>query len=293
MSSESEPIHENDPTPNAQQKPDAQQAEDNPNMSGAASVSSPPPSKTHCDITCKTEKNFWDHIKTGAELIGIVLLAIYTAYTIKMYCANKKSADAAKSAADTAVSQLELAERPWLNASFDISGPFDWDVNGANIRLVWHIVNSGHSPALKTVVEAYPVDSNFVDGDENPIASRDLACQSATGMIQKFPYYGIAIFPNSPPVTQGAKVTISNQDIAKHHGKGSQTPGIISGPSVVVCIGYKSSFSPKVYHTSYIFSLIYADATTNLPRDDFKVGDNIPAVRLKLRPDFQNPVAAD
>jgi hypothetical protein len=110
MPSESEPIRENNPTPNAERKPDTQQAQSEIDVSRTLGVPSPPPAKTHCAITCKTEKDSWDHAKTGAEIVGIVLLAVYTGYTIKMYQVNKESADAAKSASDTAARQLAAFE---------------------------------------------------------------------------------------------------------------------------------------------------------------------------------------
>src|ERR1700733_1707181 len=49
----------------------------------------PKPSRTHYEITCHKEKNWWDKTKPWVEIAGIVLLAIYTFYTIKMYCANR------------------------------------------------------------------------------------------------------------------------------------------------------------------------------------------------------------
>jgi hypothetical protein len=67
----------------------------------------PPPHAQH-QITCQQEKHWWDKVKHWAEILGIVLLFIYTLYTIKMYRANKDAADAAKSAADTAKNSLDL-----------------------------------------------------------------------------------------------------------------------------------------------------------------------------------------
>jgi len=66
------------------------------------------PSETHQEITSKPEKNWWDKTKPSIEIAGVVLLAIYTGYTIKMYRANKQAADAATSAANTASSQFQL-----------------------------------------------------------------------------------------------------------------------------------------------------------------------------------------
>lgn len=42
-----------------------------------------------------TEKNWWEKVIPFVEICGLQLLAIYTAYTIKMHRANKLAADAA------------------------------------------------------------------------------------------------------------------------------------------------------------------------------------------------------
>src|SRR5450631_1132656 len=60
------------------------------------------PPHCHYEITRKAEKDWWDKSKRWVEIAGLILLGVYTAYTIKMYHANKKSADAATSAANTA-----------------------------------------------------------------------------------------------------------------------------------------------------------------------------------------------
>jgi hypothetical protein len=48
------------------------------------------------------------------EIAGFVVLFVYAIYTIKMYYANRDSADAAKSAAETADKSMKLAYRPRL-----------------------------------------------------------------------------------------------------------------------------------------------------------------------------------
>ncbi|HEY4363540.1 MAG TPA: hypothetical protein VGN17_21415 [Bryobacteraceae bacterium] len=59
--------------------------------------------------------------KRIVETVGVVLLAIYTAFTVGMYCANKTAAEAAKSAAETAsktltssIEQFRTDERAWI-----------------------------------------------------------------------------------------------------------------------------------------------------------------------------------
>jgi hypothetical protein len=118
MTSESDPIPKNELTSDAG-RADVQDSA-NSGISQTSGIA-PPPTKRDCQITLKSEKGFWDNVKTGAEIFGIVLLAVYTVYTIKMYHANKTAADAAKSAADTADHTLknsqmsfEIDQRPYL-----------------------------------------------------------------------------------------------------------------------------------------------------------------------------------
>jgi hypothetical protein len=169
MPLESEPVRENNPAPNTGGKTDTQTPQSNPDIPRTPSVPSFPPSKTHYEITCKAEKDFWNHVKTVAEIIGIILLAVYTAYTIKMYRVNKQAADAAKTAADAAVKQVEIAgsglsatidqfhldQRAWVGVrTFDMLPP---EVSKPlSIKLA--ITNSGKTVGTitSTVVTVYP-----------------------------------------------------------------------------------------------------------------------------------------
>jgi len=56
------------------------------------------------------EKDWWDRWKPLVEIVGIALLAVYTAYTLKMYRANKQSADAARDAAVAAKQSADTQE---------------------------------------------------------------------------------------------------------------------------------------------------------------------------------------
>ena len=151
MTSDSEPIRKNDSTPNTEGKSDVQA--DNPldYVTPPLATSEPPPSPCHYEITCKPEKYWWDKIKPYAEIVGIVLLAVYTAYTIKMYCANKKAADAAYSAADTASKTLRASNRAtWLDqrAWVEIATGDPEDVHlGEPIAFKIQINNTGKTPA--------------------------------------------------------------------------------------------------------------------------------------------------
>lgn len=99
------PIGNNAPTPNAPEESNKQSENSKPQIPPTLAKSELQP---HYEIACKTEKNWWDKIKPFVECVGIILLAIYTCYTIKMYWANKQAADAATTAAKAAQDSADL-----------------------------------------------------------------------------------------------------------------------------------------------------------------------------------------
>jgi hypothetical protein len=104
------------------------------------SIPAPPPAKPHCEITCKAEKTAWDKFKDGAEIIGICLLAVYTWYSIKMYCANRDAANAATSAANTAREALVVGQRAYIVDSFTQKQ------DGALAKVIVKWENRGETP---------------------------------------------------------------------------------------------------------------------------------------------------
>ena len=86
MTSESEPVSKNNQTPDASRKPDTQTAQGNPNIPGGPSISTPRPTKPHCEITCKPEKTFWDHVKTGGNLRHNSSCGLYRVHDQDLLC---------------------------------------------------------------------------------------------------------------------------------------------------------------------------------------------------------------
>jgi hypothetical protein len=170
MPLDAEPVGQSDQAPDAT-KAENQANQTNPDVPIRPSALAPPPAKPHCEITCKTEKTRWDKFKDSAEIIGICLLAVYTGYTIKMYRANKKAANAADSAARTAAQSLQLDQRAWVGPN-EITHP-QFIVErvpvfvkvGRKTTLGVVIINSGKSPALavesKTNIKAMPASETF------------------------------------------------------------------------------------------------------------------------------------
>ena len=76
-----------------------------------------------------------------------VATAFYTFYARKQLKAINDQLPELRASAETAKTQLELEERPWVDARITLDGPLTFDVNGANIPLRFDLRNTGRSPA--------------------------------------------------------------------------------------------------------------------------------------------------
>ena len=115
MASDSQTSGKDNNAPNTQSKSNINT--DNPKNRITPTPSEPGPHPAECkqQITCETKRHWWDKAKPYVELGGVLLLAIYTGFTIAMYFANKKAADAAKDAADTARDALTSVQRAFVS----------------------------------------------------------------------------------------------------------------------------------------------------------------------------------
>jgi hypothetical protein len=91
------------------------------------------------------EKDWWDKTISVFQVVGVVLLAVYTCYTIKMYRANKRAADAARDSAEIATKTMHIDQRAWMNVVIGKVVPQD----GSPIKMPVRIVNTGKTPAYK------------------------------------------------------------------------------------------------------------------------------------------------
>jgi hypothetical protein len=244
------------------------------------------PAKTHCEITCKREQNWWDKAKPWVEIFGAAVLTVYTYYTAKMYCANRDAANAATFAAKTSAKELELSERPWVSSQMAIDGPFEFNVNGVNVHIKFQLTNTGHSPALATQISPQ-MTSAFSEG-QSAVELLTHTCSAMTRAVIQGPGFGVALFPNQP-LEETISFGMGKEDLQKAIKRTND----ITWPSLVVCIGYRSTFTDTVYHTGYILDLSRIDSATGLARVDFKVGENIDKDHLRLRCGVSNCIVAD
>lgn len=149
MTSEN-PIPENNPTPHTSGKPDHQPDHPEPKVTPTAARSQPPPSHANYQVTCNEEKNWWDAIKPFVEAIGVILLAVYTGYTIKIYKANHNIMQIAQKTYD-------VSQRPYVGISTinvaPVFGPRDKNLkpslqDAVGMNFLAEMKNFGPVPAL-------------------------------------------------------------------------------------------------------------------------------------------------
>ena len=178
MASDSEPVRENNQAPNTEGKTNKQPDHaEIPVQPITAPKPERQPAKYHCEITCKTEKNWWSKTKPYVEIAGVLLLAVYTAYTIKIFCATKRAteatgiaATAAKNAADAAKISAGLAfneQRPFVfvkmvdNIKVEI---------GKRISAPVEVFNYGKFPAMARTVIHIEVGPNVIETFRSKLA---------------------------------------------------------------------------------------------------------------------------
>jgi len=232
----------------------------------ALPVSQSHPAEAQQRSASAPEKNWWDKAKPWIEFVGVSLLAIYTGFTIAMYFANKESADAAKSAADTAARQLELSARPWVSIKANIAGPLIFNKSAlkqghprapvVSINVAFTLTNVGGSPAQKTWIEIDPVITNYRLGwiwfkQRQERMSRFLRKNPTT--------LGDMVFPREPlPVLQNVfteVAAIELQTMKESTDRLDLTKSMYF--DIMGCVTYQYQFMPTVFHqTGFVLHLV-------------------------------------
>lgn len=153
MASDSETMSQDQPTPNRENEPSAHRNEAESRIAPRVTAPGLEPQKCHYEITCEAKKNWWEKAMPLVEMVGVILLGIYTAYTIKMYCANKEAADAAQTAAKAAnlsaateKSALEDVQRAFVSQTYTQTQ----ENNTWIVQVRWD--NSGDTPTKDMIM---------------------------------------------------------------------------------------------------------------------------------------------
>lgn len=110
----SENAQENSKTPTEQRQPN-KGTDDSPEKVAARGAEfKPPESADKCCKSCKRKKHWLDYATFVVEILGLVGLVIYAILTYGIWCANKKSANAATEATKAATHAMRVDQRAWV-----------------------------------------------------------------------------------------------------------------------------------------------------------------------------------
>ncbi len=257
--SEPQPVRKNEATPNTEGESDVETGHSNNSIPSTASVPQPQPTKTRYHITYQPEKDWWDKNKRYVEIGGAILLAVYTFFTIKMYCANKQAADAATSAAKTAANELDLSERPWIYADLAVSGQLVFDdpstqAIATTLRFLVTLRNIGHSVALDVNDWEDIIPIPFGNSFDVALNRQRQYCDAVRKQNERG---GDPLFPDQDPlkhlaVTGPSKIVMDRvrSQIAGRE-QSMQTVMFI----VVGCVDYRSTLNNLHHQTRFAYVL--------------------------------------
>jgi hypothetical protein len=220
-----------------------------------------PLDETKSDTKSQKGTPVWE---IAAVLIALGLLVV----NIFQLRANKRAANAAKSAADTAHDTLIASNRPWMNAEMHVIGPLAFNDAGANIPVSYKLINVGHSPAMKVWadVELYLPLNPQRDTEVERIRLCGETIKQSINM-------GQTVFPGAD--TTGEVTTAVNPEAIQKAGTYNKSS---VNASIIVCIAYQSTIEKDVWHT------------TGIVYDLWKVDER--GVRFAITPGKDVPLAS-
>lgn len=182
---------------------------------------------------------------TGALVLATIYLYRSGEHSV---AATRKVAEAAKESADVAI----IAQRPWVSVKATI-GPrgLFFDVNGANLDLVFLLKNTGNTPATTVRIEGSPrIDVKTNDR----MTELEKVCSEAKGRAPNPKMVGYTIFPGETLPVNSIYVFAGKSDLdritAAQHG--------FILPIVIGCVDYFLTFGEPIHHQSrFVYSVDY------------------------------------
>jgi hypothetical protein len=215
-----------------------------------------------------------------ATVWAVVAAIAYAGIAAFQWSTMRDATNAATKAANTAASQLELSQRPWINFDTIVDAPLSLSGDSVLVSVRLTMRNSGPSPAMNVAIaEGLAADpTNIFD-------FREAVCGDATKWSTTSPIVTDTVFPNvtlnmSPHLPSG---TFTKNLVASRMSPEPFWKDKILQPALVVCVAYRPSFNPtSVYHTSYVFALLKVEPGER-PSSLFTIGENVPPEHLKLQ----------
>jgi hypothetical protein len=210
-----------------------------------------PPDAIEADNTERKDQKSNRNRTFLVSWLTLVAVVIYAGITFWQGCSAKKSADAAKDAANTAHDALVLVNRPWVGpmqgASLDV---YRETSSSGYYLLKIPIKNSGPSPALHVSHHVYPMRFGATANITETVKEISQTCDLAEMMaakpkwpgLSKADWFGTTMFPNQP-------YTIFEKYLWGDGHPENDDPFLLVG-----CVAYTDEFDPaKIHHTALCF----------------------------------------
>lgn len=191
------------------------------------------------------------------------------------------AADAARTANLVSRESLIANRRPWVSIAISVGqrGLY-FDVNGANLHLIFTMSNTGGTPAAYVQIIGGP---SLTTGSNSEIQELEELCSAAKLRSQDPRMLGTTLFPGETQVsdmvyTFANSDTIASQILVNH--------GFVF-ITVLGCIDYASTFNDSAHHQShFIFELVPFRANGKFHPIRPDEGD-VPSAELTLRRSFR------
>jgi hypothetical protein len=207
-------------------------------------------------------RTFWVNVATLIAVSAYAVVAALQWCTMnatyseiqKQTAASTKSADVARSAADTAANQLVLTERPWVKIKQRIISPLTFNLGGrasgipvAMIKIEDTIENVGATVAVNVLSweDVIPVD---LDHSIRTARARQREYCDAQRHPNPQGLSGYTLFPHDPSIGQSTvgpqMPNVAAATIRNESGLNGKVAFVLVG-----CVWYRSSFEPATNPT--------------------------------------------
>jgi len=223
----------------------------------------------------------------GWEKAAVVVAILILSVNAWQSWETRKSAGAAKSAAETASKQLEAADRPWIKDT--VRSAFDFTAN--NGAFSWAVTiraeNLGHSVATAIFPETRLIAIHGADFIDAPRQQAKELCDNVSKRFETVKdnpsVWGTSIFPGEWSEFASNAILWPSQ-IKGNTFDGGAKLGTSVFPVLIGCIEYHYATSEKPHHTWFVYTLVHNEdsALAEPTRVFFSLGKTIPNKNMVL-----------
>ena len=168
------------------------------------------------EISSEKKRDGWDYAKFLAELIGLLFLIAYTFYTARIYCANRKAADAAQRTLVEIQQQTKLMRQQLVGtqaAVINIDIPVSTSLPpplGNDISISIGFKNNGRVMAKNFQVK---VSAQVLSLADNTYWGHQWSCERDINVVPPFPPSDQAPNPGEHPFLLCPIDGLTNEDL--------------------------------------------------------------------------------